>query len=525
MALDQSLGTGLYDPTRAATDAVVTPKAAAAPSIDPANLTANDLLEASRREQSQKAEKEIGLAQNTAEAAERKAALSKEFADKAMNMPEHQQIKDLEASRQKAFIPTQETANDLGALFMLTNILGFAIGGKTKGNAQAALSAMNGMLEGHNKGREDVYKREKDIFEENQKTIDRTLSELHNSMKEGMQLLATDREAGNQIIDAALSKNNARFLQDFKAKNGNAPTMEVLEKLMEIQRKKDETIQNQKNKDREYELQKKRSDIELARLNQGSYQYMVKDGKTYAVNTRNPEDVRQVNVDLSGATRLGAKPASEHALKKGEFQANAVREAIGRPVDPDAASKLMGTIDFEEKLRDLQKANSGLKDASGLKVEFSDYVNKYLSSVAGPGGTFEKSDLDAAFANLQNDKSFRAMSDKSKTLSKQELDTVMAYLQSKYGNRAPVAEFKAAQQVISRKNADATSYNEVMNKELRSADSKLIGLGFRPEEVVKAKKYFKEKAGELEKLTSQEDAEHPADITNLLNKYEVKPHV
>jgi len=59
------------------------------------------------------------------------------------------------------FVPTKETAADMGLLFTLTNIVGFMIGGKSKGNAQQAMSAMNGMLEGHQKGREDLYKERK----------------------------------------------------------------------------------------------------------------------------------------------------------------------------------------------------------------------------------------------------------------------------------------------------------------------------------------------------------------------------
>ena len=76
------------------------------------------------------------------------------------------------------FIPSKENAQDLAALFSLMNVIGFAIGAGGKQNAQAAMSAMNGMLEGHQKGRADLYKQQKDIFETNQKLLDKKIDEI-----------------------------------------------------------------------------------------------------------------------------------------------------------------------------------------------------------------------------------------------------------------------------------------------------------------------------------------------------------
>jgi len=64
----------------------------------------------------------------------------------------------------KPFVPNEENAQDMMALFGLLNIVGFAIGSGGKEYSQVAMSAMNGMLEGNRKGREDLYKKEKSIF-------------------------------------------------------------------------------------------------------------------------------------------------------------------------------------------------------------------------------------------------------------------------------------------------------------------------------------------------------------------------
>jgi len=142
------------------------------------------------------------------------------------------------------FVPTQETAGDLGLLFTLTNILGFAIGGKSKGNAQAAMSAMNGMLEGHQKGRQDIYKQEKDKFDENFKTLDKTIQSLKTQYESAMKTYANNREQGMAEARMAVAEHNARFIQDSLEKFGPAyaydqirDTVSMLEKAKAAEQK------------------------------------------------------------------------------------------------------------------------------------------------------------------------------------------------------------------------------------------------------------------------------------------------
>ena len=85
----------------------------------------------------------------------------------------------------------------------------------------------------------------------------------------------------------------------------------------------------------------------------GNYQYFTKDGKTYAVNTKNPNDVREVPFDLAGATKLGASGKGDAIPKKGEFQAAFISNAIGKKVDVDTGSKLAATARYMSKLDDL----------------------------------------------------------------------------------------------------------------------------------------------------------------------------
>jgi hypothetical protein len=69
----------------------------------------------------------------------------------------------------KPFVPTQDTAKDIAGLYSLVNVIGMAIGAGGKQNSMQAMHAMNGMLEGYQKGRADLYKNEKDKFDVNMK--------------------------------------------------------------------------------------------------------------------------------------------------------------------------------------------------------------------------------------------------------------------------------------------------------------------------------------------------------------------
>jgi len=99
--------------------------------------------------------------------------------------PEFSNLRKLEDELMDTeFIPTQDNAKDLGGLFSLIGVVGFAIGGSGKENAVQAMSAMNGMLSGYQKGRADLYKREKDIFDTKMKALQTKTLTLSNRLKQ-----------------------------------------------------------------------------------------------------------------------------------------------------------------------------------------------------------------------------------------------------------------------------------------------------------------------------------------------------
>jgi hypothetical protein len=138
--------------------------------------------------------------------AEGEAAATKGFAAAEKGAMQQYQGK-MEKEPLPAFVPSKENAQDLAMLFSLVNVIGFVIGGGGKENAQAAMSAMNGMLEGHQKGRADLYKQELSTFDKNFKSMVQKHSEFRKEMEDAVKLASTDKEGA--MADAKLAAAKA----------------------------------------------------------------------------------------------------------------------------------------------------------------------------------------------------------------------------------------------------------------------------------------------------------------------------
>jgi len=459
-----------------------------------------------------KKEKSVQEAQQQADILRKDVTLAEEENKKLREDPIRAKYQAaIDQKESAAYIPDQENPERLATILALTNLMGVAIGRGGKANAQTALAAQNGMLEGYQKGRADIIKQQKDIFDETQKKLDKTIDDLHRGMQDAAILYAKDKEAGHQKAMLIMAENQASFMKDFYDKNGMGQTYEMSKQIYEMKNKKYEEMKKEEAKNTITPYQERMLSQGERRLKQGeqsTYDYYVgKDGKTYALNKKNPKDVQEVTgVNFAGATKVGAKEPAEKSLKKGEYQAKFVSDIIGEPIDVDTASKAVAGTQYKQKLKDLQEMNSTLGGVPGLKVDFADYINKAIATKAGPDGKFSKEDLDAAYEQLKTDpklsKSFSALSDDSKVMAKAELDAVMQNLQTKYGNRAPVAEFRATQSVLSRKNMSASSYNRVLANEIQATDDRLKGLGMKPTAVIALERHFAKHPNEVSLMQS-----------------------
>jgi len=120
------------------------------------------------------------------------------------------------------FIPTQDDVKDIAALYSLVNVVGMAMGAGGKQNSMQAMHAMNGMLEGYQKGRQDLYKKEKDKFDVNMKNLKSRYDMLDKQLKDVMTLAQTDREAARQEADVLFAQSGADFYKTMADKVGLA---------------------------------------------------------------------------------------------------------------------------------------------------------------------------------------------------------------------------------------------------------------------------------------------------------------
>lgn len=221
------------------------------------------------------------------ERAKRESILTEKQAIEAS--PEFKNLRSIEEQAMNSqFIPSQENAQDLATLFGLVSAIGFAIGVGGKGSAMQAMSAMNGMLEGHQQGRADLYKRQKDIFDENLKVLRQKSELLRNRLTDIAKLAATDRQAADAEADALFAEQGATFLKNNKDKFGLASALKLAQANVKSAEEAYKIVQKQRE-----DAEKKRQDA--LKLMPYSEPFMASDGKVYVLNKQSGM-MQQVNL-------------------------------------------------------------------------------------------------------------------------------------------------------------------------------------------------------------------------------------
>ena len=152
-------------------------------------------------------------------------------------------------AEQKPYLePTKENFNDFATMFSVLSALSFAVGGKGRGHGMGALSALNGAVEGWNKGRKDLFDRNMKEFEKQLAAYKNTSEEVYKNLRLGFELGGMRTEAGRaQIKQAQLMDNGviaARLQagQDQEALKQAEQNVAQAEKLeIAYNRKKEET--------------------------------------------------------------------------------------------------------------------------------------------------------------------------------------------------------------------------------------------------------------------------------------------
>ena len=234
------------------------------------------------------------------------------------NSPDMQEFKKFadESADKMMFVPSQTTAPLLGVVFATIGATGMLLGGLSKNNAKAALSAMNGMAEGFSKGKEDLYKQERQTFDTNVKAMTQRMSILKSKLDVAREKMKYDADAADLEANAAFAEAGADFLKANKDKFGLQDSITKLEtqikqndtwaRLMET--KKSAAI-------KELEAQRfKAHESELTRNQQMSIQRMLEAGREEraaesiaAANARAASD-RQTRALIAQLGQQGVQP-------------------------------------------------------------------------------------------------------------------------------------------------------------------------------------------------------------------------
>jgi hypothetical protein len=107
-------------------------------------------------------------------------------------------------------------------MFSLISIVGMLVG---KSDAQRSMYAMNGMLEGYQKGRADLYKKEQVEFDKNFKAMQAKVATLEKALTEAMEVKKYDKEKGDLMVTMALAESDSSVLKAMRLNQGDVAVL------------------------------------------------------------------------------------------------------------------------------------------------------------------------------------------------------------------------------------------------------------------------------------------------------------
>ena len=313
-------------------------------------------------------EKEIQQASSQANLSASMVTYDTQASEKLHNDPNL--IKYQEAIDQKskaAFIPDQENPQRLATVLAITNLLGIAIGGKGKNSAQTALAAQNGMLEGYQQGRADIIKQQKDIFDTNQKQLDKTIENLHRGFQDALALAPTDRKAAEEKAMSTINRENADFLRELYNKTGLVGASKTIAELLKQAESRQKLMQQE-----EMKMIKTPHELEIER--------------------------HQLEMESQGRRGLDIKEKSSNAklLKTtDDVQADLISRGvnISSPKDRAEVAKVVASMAELDSLRNDVINNPGLIGRQGQIQQFTD---RYIKSYKGDAPPLDESKIAQA---------------------------------------------------------------------------------------------------------------------------------
>jgi hypothetical protein len=270
------------------------------------------------------------------------------------------------------FKPTQENMQSIATLFSLIGVIGVAMGGAGKMSAMGSLNAMTGMMNGWQKGRKDLWEKEKVEFDKNMAKTKAILDDAYKDADRAYKTLAYNREEAMALANESVAKLGGQVGKQILEKQGIERYINYLDGVRKDLKEAERIAAQDKKQEKQNEAQKARD--EANRIEQRA-----RDERIEAARERRHRE------DLAQRDRLAALKAAQ---PKGQGSAANTRYAFTM------------SESFGQTAQDLVNVSNMPKGT----------VMGNFAELAGKSGDSLKQGLSAAFGRKITDQDSRMFS-------------------------------------------------------------------------------------------------------------------
>ena len=345
------------------------------------------------------AEKETFGAEQAVRKAEGVAQAGEQFQKTMAEAPMRPELEEkVKQEKDFFFQPSQRDGMTMATIASFLMVLGTSIGKGGKNNAMAALSGLNGMMEGYRKRSDELYKQEKQQFESNAKALKDQIGTLRQALQDYEKQASVDKQGALQKLDIALAKEGADFL---KARVQRQGVVNLLPELIRQEKTLDAQINNYEKKraDAQEAARRDRERLETQRLIQQerlAAQQQMQEGRLqakpqgkggsalndrYAFNIN--EAFSQAAIDLLNVSQMPANTTlgmfAGMTGQSGDTMLKSLSNTFARTITPEESRMMQQIVSGLDQ--NMARALGGGYATSSTKA----IVNAYKEQVAQSG--------------------------------------------------------------------------------------------------------------------------------------------
>jgi len=158
------------------------------------------------------------------------------------------------------FKPTQENMQSIATLFSLIGVIGVAMGGAGKMSAMGSLNAMTGMMNGWQKGRKDLWEKEKVEFDKNMAKTKSILDDAYKDADRAYKTLAYNREEAMALANESVAKLGGQVGKQILEKQGIERLINYLDGVRKDLKEAERIAAQDKKQEKQIEAQRARDE-------------------------------------------------------------------------------------------------------------------------------------------------------------------------------------------------------------------------------------------------------------------------